>query len=127
MFAASPGGVHALADQNCCQEKISESPSCYFRGHVTDLEVLTSVAWCRLLRCFGCPRVMRHSFKIGRRRFAGRFGCIEHLSALHDVGQQNIDKWMLAVKGCAALVLGNDDPLDRGEIAPGEGVVLRAQ
>jgi len=47
----------------------------------------------------------------GRRRFAYQFARIERRFAFHDVGQQNIYEWMLAVERRTALVLGANNPL----------------
>ena len=51
---------------------------------------------------------------VGKREAAVRayqFARIERLFAFHDVGQQNIHEWMLAVERRTALVLGANNPL----------------
>jgi hypothetical protein len=52
---------------------------------------------------------------------------IEHFFAFCDVGQQNIDERMLAVKRRPALILGDYDPPERREIEFAKGIVLRAK
>jgi hypothetical protein len=67
-----------------------------------------------------------HPLERGRPRFAHQFARIERLFAFHDVGQQNIDKRVLAIERRASLIFGGDESLDRCEVALAERVVLVA-
>ena len=46
-----------------------------------------------------------HPLERGRRRLSHQFANVQNLFAFHDVGQQNIHEWMLAVERRTALAL----------------------
>src|SRR5579883_267563 len=55
---------------------------------------------------------------------AHEFTEIQHLAAVRDVGEQHVDKGMLAVERVASLVFRADNPLKRGKIPSSKPIVL---